>query len=192
MTDAVVTENMEDDSDIANAVKSQDVMTKLSAEIADLSPGDRAALRRIFLTKRHDADGVVIKTLHKIDKNILSYPNELPSWRLLMHVAALLAGTGRKPSHSRRSVGAALHAADYSENALLRLLAARGPMLHDQVRRAARRLAQKDKGPINLWTMLGLISSKISRVEEARLEIARGFYAAEAQSAEPQSKGDNK
>jgi hypothetical protein len=163
----------------------KDVMTLLSDQIKMLSTGDRAGLRRIFLTERHDADGVVIGLLHRLGKDIPVRAEAFAPWRLLAHVAALLSGTACLSSHAgRRGVGAALHAAGYSETALLRLTAARGPMLHDQIVRAARRLAQKGEGPVNLWTVFDLAGRNATKVEEGRLRIAHDFYAAKARSAE--------
>jgi hypothetical protein len=171
----------------APIVDAKDVMTRLSNEVCKLSAGDRAGLRRIFLTERYEADGVVIGLLHRIEMEVPSRADAFRAWRLLAHVAALLAGTAGVRSHSRQRLGSALHAAKYSETAMLRLLAARGVMLRGQVIRAARRLAQQDRGPVDLWTVFDLIGNDVAKVEEARLKIARAYYSAEARA-----EGDSK
>lgn len=159
-----------------------DMMALISSGVMSLSTGDRAKLRRIFLTGRHDADGVVIGLIHRIGEQMPARADVFATWRLLAHVAALLSGTAGDPSHARRSLGRALHAAGLSETTLLRLAAARGPVLQGQIIRVVRRLAQKGGGPVDLWTVFGLIGSDATRVEEARLRIARDYYAAAARS----------
>ena len=102
-------------------------------------------------------------------------------WRLVAHVAALLSGTGGEQPHAPgRSLGRALHAAAYSENRLLRLTAARGPALSAQIIRAARMLAQAGLAPVNLWTLFHLAGRDPDKAEEARLTIAKDYYAAQA------------
>jgi hypothetical protein len=160
----------------------EDMMVLISNGVMSLSTGDRAKLRRIFLTERHDADGVVIGLIHRIGEQIPVRADVFATWRLLAHVAALLSGTAGGSSHARRPLGRALHAAGLSETTLLRLTAARGPVLHGQIIRAVRRLAQQGEGPVNLWTVLGLVGRDATRVEEARLRIARDYYAAAARS----------
>jgi len=186
MANAVDIEELDDieeaDDEDGEDAGPDDMMKSVSDEIRKLSTGDRAGLRRIYLTERHDADGVVIGLLHRIGRDIPIRAEAFAPWRLLAHVAALLSGTGGDPSHSRRRLGAALQAAGYSENALLRLTTARGPMLRGQIIRAARRLAQKGDGPVNLWTVFDLAGRNATKIEEARLRIAHDFYTAEAQS----------
>jgi CRISPR system Cascade subunit CasB len=151
-----------------------DWMRSISGQMSHLSTGDRAALRRMELTRSPAADGVVIKLLMQA---------KVP----VTHVAAMLSGTGALPSHAEsRSVGAALSEASYSENRVLRLLATRGEGLHDQVRRAARILAKARK-PIDLWTVYHLVGDDEAKAEAARVRIAQDFYPAEARSV----KGDD-
>lgn len=104
----------------------------------------------------------------------------LHRWQLLIHVAAVLSGTGRRDPHSPNvSLGRALFAAGYSENRLMRLTAARGEALRDQIVRAARFLAAAGAAPVDLRTLHGLTDPDNERAEAARLDLARGFYAAE-------------
>ena len=161
----------------------EDAMASISSQIARLSTGDRAGLRRIFLTKRHEADGVVIGLLHRAGITISTAAEVFAPWRLLAHVAALLSGTAGDRAHARgKRLGSALHGAGYSENRLLRLTAARGPALHGQIIRAARVLAQAGQGPVNLWTVFDLAGRDLVKAEEARLRIAQDYYAAAARS----------
>lgn len=160
-----------------------DPMALISKHIRDLSTGDRAGLRRIYLTQRHDADGVVIGLLHRAAIPIPVDPDMFAPWRLMAHIAALLSGTAGDASHARGTrLGHALQAVNYSEPRLLRLLAARGVAAHGQIIRAARVLAQKRIGPINLWTIFDLAGRDPIRIEAARLQIAQDYYTAVARS----------
>jgi CRISPR type I-E-associated protein CasB/Cse2 len=90
------------------------------------------------------------------------------------------------PHAPGRGFGRALHEAGYSENRLMRLTAARGDALVDQVLRAGRYLAQAGAVPINLRTVHDLIADEPARAEAARLRIARDYYTAEySRSEEP-------
>ncbi len=168
---------------------SRDWMWKISQAIATekgrpdfLGTGGRAALRRIPLTRSREADGVVVKLLHRIQVPEAAIEHGFARWRLMAHVAALLSGTGGKPAHDRQNrFGAALHEAGYSENRLLRLLGTRGEALTDQVHRAARMLATKGK-PVDLWPVYHLVGDDADRADAARVRIAQDFYSAEARS----------
>ena len=83
---------------------------------------------------------------------------------------------------ARRRLGTALHAAGYSEHRLLRLTAARGQGLEDQIIRAARMLAQAGEAPVNLWTLFHLAGRDSGKAEEARIRIAQDYYAAAARA----------
>ena len=166
----------------------KDAVASIAAQIARLSKGDRAALRRIYLTKSHEADGVVIGLLHHAGVTMKLSPTNIAPWRLLTHVSALLSGTGGGQSHAPgKRLGAALSAAGYSENRLLRLTAAQGAGLYGQIIRAARILAQSGEASVNLWTVFHLAGHDPARAEEARIRIAQDYYAAEARA-----EGDSK
>ena len=61
----------------------------------------------------------------------------------------------------------------------MRLTAARGPALDDQVVHAARYLAQDGSGPVDLRTVRNLVGDDPARAEEARMLIARDYYSAQ-------------
>jgi len=168
--------------------KPKDAVASIAAQIAKISTGDRAALRRIYLTKSHEADGVVIGLLHRAGVTMPLSGETIAPWRLLAHVAALLSGTGGGHAHApARRVGSALQAIGFSENRLLRLTAARGTALHGQIVRAARMLAQGGEASVNLWSLFHLAGRDPDRAEEARIRIAQDYYAAVARS-----EGDSK
>lgn len=168
----------------------KDEIASIAGQIPRLPAGDRAALRRAMLTGAK-ADGVVIGLLHRagVPETGWRGPAALGRWRLLAHVAAVLSGTAAAPPHDpRRPFGRALHEAGYSELRLMRLTAARGPALADQVVRAARFLAQANARAVDLWAVRNLVSDDAERAERARLRIARDYYGAEHQ-AEHAKKG---
>lgn len=167
----------------APARKDKDPIASISGHISVLSNGDLALLRRIYLTKKVSADGVVVKLLAYADVPISQDPRVFGPWRLVAHAAALLAGTGKQQPHlSSKRLGSALHAAGLAENRLLRLTAARGEALQDQIVIATRFLARAGSGPVNLWTLFHLAGRDPDKAEEARLTIARDYYAADAAS----------
>ena len=176
-------------ADIANETeaKPKDPVASIAGQVTVLSTGDRAALRRIYLTRSHEADGVVQGLLHRagvqLPSEMSAYLVAFRPWRLLAHVVALLSGTAGAPAHKPgRPFGRALHDTGYSENRFLRLTAARGEQLHGQIVRAARTLAQAGTGPVDLWPLLQLAGTDTHAAETARLRIARDYYSAQARS----------
>jgi CRISPR type I-E-associated protein CasB/Cse2 len=168
---------------VASDAKPKDPVASIGGHLSVLSTGDHALLRRMYLTGKPAAEGVVIKLLHHAGVAPAEYNRDYPAWRLLVHVAALLSGTGRKNPHSPEAeLGSALQAAGYSENRLLRLTAARGAALHDQILLAARILAKAGGGSINLWTLLHLALRDADKAERARVRIAQHYYTAAALS----------
>lgn len=159
----------------------KNAVASIGGQLPHLSTGNRAALRRMYLTKSADADGVVMGLLSAAGVPDAEWrgPASFKRWRLLAHVAATLSGTaGANPHSPARPLGQALHAAGYSENRLMRLTTARGPALTDQVVRAARYLAQAGQVPVDLNTLRGLVSDREDLAEAARLRIARDYYSA--------------
>lgn len=161
------------------------VMDRIADSIGELSNGDHALLRRMYLTgRRRQADGVVLGLLHRAGVNLEGMERnagQYARWCLVAHVAALLSGTTRRVMHVPNArLGEALFAADYSENRLLRLTAARGEPLRDQIIRAARVLAQAGATRIDLWSIYHLAAGTTDRAEAARIRIAQGYYAATA------------
>lgn len=162
----------------------KDPVASIAGQVPHLSTGDRARLRRIYLTRSRGADGVVVGLMMRAGVTPSDDPRIFAPWRLLAHVAALLSGTaGDQPHVPGRRLGAALYAVGYSENRLLRLTAARGDALHDQVIRAARMLAQAGERSVNLWSLFNLVGRDPDRAEQARIAIAQDYYAAQARSA---------
>jgi len=160
----------------------KDPVKSLCDQVPHLPTGDRAALRRLFLTRSETAAGVVVGLLLRAgvpDAEWLK-PATFARWQLLAHVAAVLSGTAADPPHRQwASLGRALHAAGYSDHRLMRLTSARGPALVDQIVRAARVLAASGQVPVDLWTLHQLSSATHTIADGARLQIARDYYAAE-------------
>lgn len=160
----------------------KDEIASLGGQVPHLSTGDRAALRRLYLTKSGHADGVVIGLLTKAGVPDAAWrgPTSFARWRLIAHVAGVLSGTAAVAPHSPVSaLGRALHTAGYSTNRLMRLTTARGPALVDQVVRAARYLAQAGQVPVDLRPLRDLVGADAARAEAARLRIARDYFSAE-------------
>jgi CRISPR type I-E-associated protein CasB/Cse2 len=169
----------------------KDPVDSIAGQIPYLSTGDRALLRRMYLTESHEADGVVIRLMYRSGLTAPSDPRVFAPWRLLVHCAALLSGTGGLYPHSTgRRLGAALHEIGLSENRLMRLTSARGGGLEAQVIRAVRMLSQKGQAPVNLRTLFALIGHDPDKAEAARIRIAQDYYAAEARSEEGTSSDD--
>ncbi len=159
-----------------------DWMRSLAGQVGHLSTGDRAALRRMELTRSAAADAVVIKLLLGAKVPPASYETDWVRWRLIGHFAGLLSGTAALyPHDERRGVGGALFNAGFSEKRLLRLLASRSEVLRDQLILAVRILARERK-PINLWTLYHLLGDDLGKSDDARLRIAQQFFAAQAGS----------
>ena len=161
----------------------KDPVASIAGQVPHLSTGDRAGLRRIYLTRSYEADGIVVGLLHRAGVAVPDNPRAFAPWRLLAHVAALLSGTTGEPPHAPgRRLGTALQDAGFSENRLLRLTAARGDALDAQIIRAARMLVQAGQGPVNLWTLFNLAGRDRDRAEEARIRIAQDYYSAAAKA----------
>lgn len=166
------------------APEKKDPVASIAGQIPHLPTGQRAALRRMYLTRNRpdEAVGVVMGLLHRAGVPHLERIDQAPfeRWSLLAHVAAILSGTAAQAPHvPHRSFGRALWEAGYSENRQMRLTSAHGPALDDQVRLAAQFLARAGTGPIDLWTIRRLIGDDSVQAEAARLEIARDYYNAE-------------
>lgn len=165
----------------------KDPVASIAGQVANLSTGDRALLRRLYLTqasgsRSRAADGVVIGLLHRAGVTVPGYSENYEAWKLLAHVAAVLSGTGGKAPHAPgRRFGAALQAAGYSENRFLRLTAARGEPLRHQIRLAARLLAQAGEIPVDLWPVLRLAGRD---ADDTRIRIAQDYYSAQARTTE--------
>lgn len=159
----------------------RDPFASFCARIPMLPAGDRAALRRLFLTRSDQAVGVVTGLLlgAGVPEPEWRTTEAFARWELLAHVAAVLSGTAAIPPHQPGiTLGRALHEARYSDNRLRRLTGARGPALADQIVRAARVLAAAGKAPVDLRPLRRLSFDTGDGAEAARLAIARDYYAA--------------
>ena len=171
--------------------RNKDPVDSIAGQIAHLSTGDRALLRRMYLTESHQADGVVIRLMYRSDLTAPSDPRAFAPWRLLAHCAALLSGTsGLYPHATGQRLGAVLYETGLSENRLMRLTSARGGGLEAQVIRVMRMVAQKGQAPVNLRTLFALIGHDPEKADKARLRIAQDYYAAKARSEEGTSSDD--
>ncbi|KQM59966.1 MULTISPECIES: type I-E CRISPR-associated protein Cse2/CasB [unclassified Sphingomonas] len=166
----------------ATAAPPDDWMRAISRHVHGMSSGDRAALRRMELTKSPAADAVAIKTLLRAQVPESRIKDDWTRLRLIGHFAGLLSGTAALyPHDEHRGVGAALFEANVSEKRLLRLLASRGEALGDQLALAVRILSRERK-PVNLWDIYHLLGDDPVKSDAARLRMARQFYAAQAKS----------
>lgn len=161
-----------------------DAVAAIGARVARLSTGGRAALRRLFLTHSNAAIGVVTGLLIEAGVPEPAWRGDIQfaRWQLLAHVAAVLSGTGAVDPHQPGRAfapGRRLQEAGYSELRLLRLTSARGPALQDQIVRAARVLAASGIVPVDLRTLHALTDPNAARADDARLQLARAYYAAE-------------
>jgi hypothetical protein len=154
----------------------------LCGQLKHLSTGERAALRRMPLTKSFQTDGVVEKLLRRAGIMVdVDDDATFEMWRLLAHAAAVIAGTGGRMAHAgKRPLGRALHEVWLKSSTINRLLTARGPALLDQVRRIAVRLASgSDAIPANMAELRDLASPNVVAADRARRSIARAYFAAE-------------
>lgn len=112
--------------------------------------------------------------------------DRLRRWAVIVHIVAILAGTSGRRVHSPDvATGRVIHDADFKELRFMRLMTARGPALMDQVVRLARFLAAREVLPIDLRPLATLVLCEgidEEKAEQARLELARFYYAAEAAS----------
>ena len=159
-----------------------DWMTSISRYVHGMSSGDRAALRRMELTRSPAADAVAIKMLLRAKVPQSRIDDDWTRLRLIGHFAGLLSGTAALyPHDERRGVGAALFETGFSEKRLLRLLASRGEALDDQLALAVRILS-RDRVAVNLWDIYHLLGGDPVKSDAARLRMARHYYAAQAKS----------
>lgn len=171
------------DAPTEGAPATKDPVASIAGQIPHLPTGQRAALRRMYLTRNRpdEAIGVVMGLLHRagVPHSERISLSSFERWSLFAHVAAVLSGTAAKAPHAPgRSLGRALWKAGYSENRQMRLTSARGPALEDQARLAAQFLAKAGEMPVDLWTIWNLIGDDPDKTEAAQFEIARDYYGA--------------
>lgn len=173
-----------DTTTVEAAPETKDPVASIAGQIPRLPTGQRAALRRMYLTQNRpdEAIGVVMGLLRRAGVPQAEWIDQpaFKRWSLLAHVAALLSGTAALAPHAPgRKLGRALWEAGYSENRQMRLTSARGPALDDQIRRAAQYLAKAGAIPVDLRTVRQLLSADPAQAEQARFTIARDYYDAD-------------
>lgn len=167
---------------VATATPPGDWMQSIAGQIQHLSSGDRAALRRMELTRSPAADAIVVKLLLGAKVPEQRYERDWDRWRLIGHFTGLLAGTAKLFAHNEyHGLGGALFDAGVSEKRMLRLLASRGDALREQLALAIRILA-RDRVSVNLWALYHLLGDDPAKSDAARLRMAQHYYAAQAKS----------
>lgn len=139
--------------------------------------GDLAALRR--LDPDHPSAPVFWQLLMRsVPEGRRRDDDAERRWALILHGMALMAPNHHDPAIP---VGRALFAADYSEQRLGRLLAARGAQFRALLPRLCRQLAHKaqsldwrELGRLVLWE-----GRDDEKAEKIRVGIARAYYRAE-------------
>lgn len=174
----------------------------ISGRMPGLPTGTRAALRRLDPAAPGRGVDAVIPLLIAagVSRRAFASDDGLRRWALICHLIATLAGTAARevhapvrergadgqltgPRHREREAGRRIHAAGVSETRLMRLTTARGPALVAQVARLGRFLAASGALPLDLTPLARLILAEgfdEARADEARLALARGYYAAQA------------
>ncbi len=153
-----------------------------------LPTGIRASMRRMsperWSLRTAELLPVLVRSRIRVDA---LDPDSAARWAALVHLVAVLSGTSNERAHAdRRRTGAVLLEAGYSEARLSRLLSARGAVLRIQVARLARFLRAKGGQPLDLRPLAELVLNEgrdEAKAEEARLIIARGYYAAADRAA---------
>ncbi len=140
--------------------------------------GNLAALRRMD-PRAYDVPAFW-RLLAQATSGTMVRSDDEARWALIAHGMALMA-----PRHLNRvEIGRALHAIDYAEGRLARLLGSRGPQFRALVPRLCRHLAAKEQ-PIDWYVFAELILTE-SRNEEAaeriRRRIASHYYGAQAKA----------
>lgn len=177
-------------------------LRSISGRMPGLGSGTRAALRRLDPAAPGRGADAVIPLLIAAGVNRRAYASDegFRRWALICHLVATLSGTAARevhapvrernpdgqmagPRHREREAGRRIHAAGVSETRLMRLTTARGPALVAQVARLGRFLAAAGAVPLDLTPLARLILAEgfdETRADEARLALARAYYAAEA------------
>ncbi|MCF4129602.1 type I-E CRISPR-associated protein Cse2/CasB [Methylobacterium sp. SyP6R] len=177
-------------------------LRSISGRMPGLPTGTRATLRRLDPAAPGRGVDAVIPLLIAAGVNRRAFASDegFRRWALICHLVATLAGTAARevhapvrehgadgqmtgPRHREREAGRRIHAAGVSETRLMRLTTARGPALVAQIARIGRFLAAAGAIPLDLTPLAHLILSEgldETRADEARLALARAYYAAEA------------
>jgi hypothetical protein len=194
------------DAAVPRSLASQ--LDALSTGIARLPTGDRATLRRMTPETPARAMPVLVPLLlgAGADGSGGLGPDQLRRWARIVHAMAILSGTSGEPPHKRRmDADKTWHAARDPGRALaiafgfepgkprgqtrmLRLTSSRGDALNAQLPRIMRILAANGGGPVDFSPIARLMLNDgrdDRRADEARLDLARGFFASTAVESDP-------
>ena len=157
------------------------VVSGLAREIARLTPGPAAALRRGPLSGAGAAAFWQLMATHQ------PRTNDEAGWAALIQGIAILTAKGtdfqKKPAHEYRySMGSVLSKAEFSELRLARLLNAPKEMRRDLAVRLCRRLSRTEHSRFNLETLAWFI---LRDDDETDRRIARDYYRTDAESKRP-------
>lgn len=141
-----------------------------------LGPGARAALRRgdpITVMRQAAFHRLVARA--RVDESVLAADGWL-RWATVLHAMAIAIRPGAPLS--QRPAGEALASAGYSESRFMRLLAADGDTLRDQIVLLARFMHSRDESLD--WRDLGELvladGIRPHTTERVRLRLARSYY----------------
>ena len=154
------------------------VVSGLAGEIARLTPGPAAALRRGPLSGAGAAAFWQLMAIHQ------PRTNDEAGWAALIQGIAILTPKGtdpeKKSAHEYRfPMGSVLSKAEFSELRLARLLNAPKEMRRDLVIRMCRRLSRTEYNRFNLETLARFI---LFADDETDRRIARDYYRTDAES----------
>ncbi len=154
------------------------VVSRLAGEIARLTPGPAAALRRGPLSGAGAAAFWQLMATHQPGTN------DEAGWATLIQGIAILTPKGtdlnKKSAHEYRfPMGTVLHQAECSELRLARLLNAPKEMRRDLAIRMCRRLSRTEYNRFNLETLARFI---LYANDDTDRRIARDYYRTDAES----------
>ncbi len=196
-TDASCSEGSESATDWRTSVERvAAVFVRGEHGFAVLPTAVSAAARRIDTNRPARSIGTVVQVLGAAGVREGAMSDEaLRRWASLVHVVAILAGTGGRPIASRkRAAGRVLASTGYSETRFARLLTTRDESLRAQMARAARYLAAAGGVPLDLRTLAELVlhdGLDERRADAARFALARGFHGHAGRETEPASPSDD-
>lgn len=154
------------------------VVSRLAGEIARLTPGPAAALRRGPLSGAGAAAFWQLMATHQ------PKTNDEAGWAALVQGIAILTPKGTDPNKKlaheyRFPMGSVLSKAEFSELRLARLLNAPKEIRRDLAVRLCRRLSRTEHNRFNLGTLARFI---LFADDETDRQIARDYYRAKVES----------
>lgn len=163
------------------------VVSRLAGEIARLTPGPAAALRRGPLSGAGAAAFWQLMATHQ------PRTNDEAGWAALIQGITILTPKGTDPekrsAHEYRfPMGSVLSKAELSELRLARLLNAPKEMRRDLVVRLCRRLSRTEHSRFNLETLARFI---LFADDDTDRRIARDYYRTDAESKRTSTESTN-